>query len=382
MQKFRLALVGLLLLVLFILLFAAFNLTKLRRGLTYPTATQITNSDWYTPMSSVKGKAATKFQLADSLTIKKEILENVTNYAKERNSSALLVMHKGKLLVEEYWMNSNSESTTNSMSMAKTIIGILIGKAIAEGKIKSVKETAATYLPEWKNDDRSKITIEDLLLMQSGLENDDNMTNMFSDVIEMYVGNDVEKTVLAIPSVTPPATEYIYNNANTQILSIILERVTEQSIETYASEKLWQPLGASDANWWLDREEGMPKTFCCFFATAQDWLRLGQMILQKGDWNNQQVINVEWLEKMLIQSTIERDYGYHIWLMYEDGGRRAKDRTVPFDVKTYIIDGMHKQHVFIVPSLDLVVVRLGEDPDEWDESYMVNMISQSLGKSD
>lgn len=287
-------------------------------------------------------------------------------------------MHKGKLLVEEYWMDSNSESTTNSMSMSKTIIGILIGKAIAEGKIKSVKDTAAIYLPEWKDDDRSKITIEDLLLMQSGLENDDNTSNMFSDVIEMYVGNDVERTVLQIPSIAPPATEYVYNNANTQLLSIILERVTEQPIETYASEKLWKPLGATDANWWLDRPNGMPKTFCCFFATAQDWLRLGQMILQKGDWNNQQVINVEWLEKMLVQSSIEKDYGYHIWLMYEDGGRRAAHRTEPFAAKTYSIDGMHKQHVFIVPSLDLVVVRLGEKPEEWDESFMVNTISRSL----
>ncbi len=368
----------LILLLLIIGLIIAMNYTFFKRGMTYPAENEITNSAWYTPKSPIKGNNATNYSLTDSLSIAPSILEEISNYAKERRSSALLVLHKGKLQLEQYWNGSTKTSTTNSMSMAKTIIGILVGIAIEEGKISSEKELASKYISEWANDDRNTITIEDLLLMQSGLRNEDNTEDLFSDLIAMYVGTDVEGAVLDIPLVKKPATVYEYNNANTQLLAIILERTTGQSIEAYTSEKLWQPIGAADAGWWLDRQDGMPKAFCCYFAQAEDWMILGQLILQNGNWKGQQIIPSSWVKKMLVQSQLEKDYGYQIWLNYEDGGRREKNRTTSYLAKNYSIDGANKQHVFIVPDYDLVLVRVGDKPEEWDESYMVNKLVSAL----
>ncbi|MEM6724961.1 MAG: serine hydrolase [Bacteroidota bacterium] len=372
----------LLLLLLLAAAFVALNFTKIKRIATYPFETEITQEEWYTPLSVVDGNPVGWMEPKETANIPGHILEELAQYAGEHQSSALLILHNGQLVLEKYWEGTTRESTTNSMSMAKTIVGILIGAAIDDGLIGSEKDPAFQYLPEWANDDRKNITIEDLLYMQSGLLNDDNSNNLFSDVVNLYMGPNVEKTALNIPAEIAPATAYDYNNANTQLLGIIIERVTGKSIEDYAAQKLWQPIGAHDAGWWLDRKAGMPKAFCCFFATAQDWARLGQLFLQKGQWNGQTIISESWLKKMTTQSSLERDYGLQMWLMYEDGGYRAKGRTEPFSKATWAIDGKGKQHVFIVPELELVVVRLGEQPKEWDESIFVNSIDRNMTSGD
>jgi len=336
------------------------------------------SSDWYTPKASVKGNYSLPFSNTNSLTIEKEVLEKMSAYAEAHQSNAFLILHQDKIILEKYWRGASKTSTSNSMSMAKTLIGLLIGIAIDKGQINSENDLAHIYLPEWKDDERSKITIKDLLQMQSGLRNDDSVDNLNSDIIQMYVGSDVEETVLDIPSNIAPATEFDYNNANTQLLAIILERVSKTPIEEYLSKNIWQTVGANDAGWWLDDSDGMPKAFCCFFATARDWMRIGKLILDKGKWNNQQIVSEKWIDNMLNQSELEKDYGFQIWLNYEDGGRRAKDRTEPFLIKTIGIDGKSKQHVFIVEELDLIIVRIGENPDEWDESFFVNSIVRSL----
>lgn len=369
---------GFILILLISGIFIAMNFTFVKRLITYPHDNQITNSEWYTPKGLVKGNNTTNYNLTDSLSIDKTVLEDISNYAKTRESNALLVLHKGKLQLEQYWVETAKESTSNSMSMAKTIISILIGIAIEDGIIKSEKESASTYITEWANDERNTITIEDLLLMQSGLRNEDNTNNIFSDVVSLYLGTEVENTALKIPLETKPATVFDYNSANTQILGIILERTTGESLEAYTSSKLWQPIGAANAGWWLDRKDGMPKTFCCYFAQAEDWMIMGQLFLQNGLWNEQQIIPEEWINKMLTQSPLEKDFGYHLWLHYEDDGYRQKDRKAPFLIKNYSIDGANRQHIFIVPDYELVIVRIGENPKDWDESYMVNKVITSL----
>lgn len=366
------------LLFLILGIFIALNYTLLKRVATFPSANEISNSEWYTPKGIIEGNDATNYSLTDSLSIDQSTLKDISNYAETRNSNALLVLHKGQLQLEQYWNGTTKGSTSNSMSMAKTITAMLIGIAIDEGHIKSEKEPASTYITEWADDERNSISIEDLLLMQSGLRNDDNTQNLFSDAVTMYLGTEVEKTALKIPLEKKPATAFEYNNANTQILAIILERATGVSLETYTSSKLWQPIGAADAGWWLDRKDGMPKAFAGYFAQAEDWMIIGQLLLQNGSWNGQQVVSEDWINKMLTQSTLEKDYGYQIWLNYEAGGNREKDRNVPFLVKNYLIDGLYRQEVFVIPDFELVIVRIGEKPADWDESYMLNKVIASL----
>ena len=376
--KFILKLIAILLLQLGI--FVVVNYTLLKRVVTYPASKEISNTAWYTPKAVIEGDNTTNYVLTDSLTIDKTVLDEISSYAESQHSNALLVLHNDKLQLEKYYNETTKESTSNSMSMAKTITSMLIGIAIDEGHITSEKELASAYISEWQKDKRNTITIEDLLLMQSGLRVDNNVQNIFSDVISLYMGTDVEDTALNIPLSKEPATAFEYNNANTQLLAIILERATKLPLEEYASSRLWKPIGAANAGWWLDNENGMPRTFCCYFAQAEDWMIIGQLLLQGGAWNGAQVIPKTWVSKMLTQSTLERDYGYQIWLNYESGGNREKDRTSPFLAKNFLIDGTHNQEVIVVPEEKIVLVRIGEKPSSWDESFMINKILVSLNK--
>ena len=371
-----LLIIGLLLLVLAIVV--AFNWTFITRAIKYPPDLDITTPEYYEPKAKVAGNFTQALPTADSLSISEVALQELTDYVGEQNSTALLVLHKGKLLVEKYWERSTAESFSNSQSMVKTITSLLLGKAIEEGKIGSEMDLASDYLEEWKGDAREKITIQDLLYMQSGLRNEDDAANPMHDLSWMYLGTDVEGATMAIPAEKEAGVLYEYNNANSQLLGIIIERATGIPIEEYASEKLWKPIGAKDAGWWLDRSDGMPKTFCCYFARARDWVRIGKMMLDNGKWEGKQVISESWIEKMLIPSKIERDYGYHLWLGFEDGGRKQKQRKQMFLEAVFTLDGREKQQVYVVPSEELVIVRIGEHPNEWDEGYIANVLIRAI----
>jgi CubicO group peptidase (beta-lactamase class C family) len=358
----------------------ALNWTFLRRVATYPD-NSITNVDWYKPLTTVKGKPS-GIPIATSKSISQDSLNKISAYAQAHNSSALLVLHKGEIVLERYWRGFTSASTSNSMSLSKTVVALLIGIAIEEGHIDSELDPVAKYIPEWSGDERKKITLQDLLYMQSGLRNEDNTDSLNSDLVQMYAGSNADAVAVNIPAIQSPGKAFDYNNANTQILGIVLERATGEKYVDYLSTRLWQPLQANDAAIWLDQPQGHPKTFCCLFATPQDWGKVGQLFINRGKFNNKQVVASEWLDKMIQPSSVESSYGYHIWLKAKTkakpGGieRRASQ---PFLAKdTIYLDGRSLQRVYIIPAHDLVVVRIGEQPDEWDDSFISNTLVDSL----
>jgi CubicO group peptidase (beta-lactamase class C family) len=358
----------------------ALNWTFLRRVVTHPD-NSITNVDWYKPLATVKGKPLA-IPVATSKSISQDSLNKISAYAQAHNSSALLVLHKGEIVLERYWRGFTPTSTSNSMSMSKTVVALLIGMAIEEGHIDSELDPVAKYIPEWSGDERKKITLQDLLYMQSGLRNEDNTDSLNSDLVQMYAGSNADAVAVNIPAIHSPGKAFDYNNANTQILGIVLERATGEKYVDYLSTRLWQPLQANEAAIWLDQPQGHPKTFCCLFATPQDWGKVGQLFINRGKVNNKQVVASAWLDKMIQPSSVESNYGYHVWLKAKTkakpGGidRRASQ---PFLAKdTIYLDGASLQRVYIIPAHDLVVVRIGEQAEKWDDSFIPNTLVDSL----
>lgn len=358
----------------------ALNWTFLRRLITYPDD-PITNVDWYQPLESVKGKPS-ELPKGTSSSIPQESLNEVTAYAEAANSSALLVMHRGEIIWERYWRGFTLSSTSNSMSMSKTIMSLLIGIAIAEGHIESELEPVANYISEWSKDERSKITLQDLLYMHSGLRNSDNTENLGSDLVQMFASTDADAVAIKIPAVQSPKQVFDYNNANTQILGEVLEQATGERYADYLSTRLWQNLEANDAKIWLDRPQGNPKPFCCLFATPRDWAKVGQLFLAQGKVDDKQIIAPAWLDKMIQPSSLESKYGYHIWLKARTQGKPGVyDRTAsqPFLAQdTIYLDGKSRQRVYIIPSHDLVIVRIGEEPKQWNDALIPNTLVGSL----
>ncbi|WP_052050844.1 serine hydrolase domain-containing protein [Leptolyngbya sp. KIOST-1] len=352
------------------------------RSLTYPER-PITSTDWYQPQQVVPGTGPQSPPLARAETteIPRPALQTALEYAEAQNSVALLVMHRDRLVLEQYWQGHTATDRVNSMSMVKTLLALLIGVAIDEGHIGSIQEPVNTYLPEWAGDPRGNITLADLLYMQSGLRNDDRTDTLQSDLVQLYGGSDAHKLALGIPAEDRPGVAFDYNNFNSQLLSLVLERATGEPFGDYLSSRLWQPLGAGDGFLWLDRPQGNAKPFCCFFATAPDWVRLGQMLLHEGQVNGNQLIPQGWIQQMLVESPLEPTFGLHIWLKARtaDYPQVNQAASAPFAAAdTFYLDGRHQQRVYVVPSEELVIVRIGEDPPAWNDAVIVNAIVAGL----
>ena len=273
-------------------------------------------------------------------------------------TTAFVVIHNDKIVHEEYWDGATDTTRSNSFSVAKSIISILIGCLVDEGKIKCVDQPAGDFLPEFKNTDGYTLRIKDLLTMSSGLDWDESYSSLFSPTTKAYYGNYLEKQMLALKVINEPGKTFNYQSCNTQLLALIIEKASGKTISEYASEKLWKPLGAEHpALWSVDRPDGVEKAYCCFNSTATDFARIGQMVLDSGKFNNQQIVSKAYLAQATSPAKYLKDengdscyyYGYQFWMLTNKGHKVVYAR------------GILGQYIFIIPSLNMVVVRLGTD---------------------
>jgi CubicO group peptidase (beta-lactamase class C family) len=304
-------------------------------------------------------------------------------YADSTGSVALLIYHQGALRYEKYWPGFDRSTRTNPNSMHKTVLGLLVGAAIDDGFIDSVDAPASKWITEWQDDERRKITVRDLLQMSSGLQ-----VPIFGTwkSAKILFGSDLSAGVLGLPSVKASGSEYQYSNANSQVLLILLERATGQRYSSYLSSRLWQRLGADDAALWMDREGGLPRGFCCLFATARDWLRVGRLFLDGGRVGDDQLVPTEWIADTVMPAPKNSNFGYQVWLGSPPSTeRRYNDYTVkayhsePFAAKDIIyIDGFGGQRVYVIPSLQLVIVRTGKSTTSWDDAVIPNAVIRAV----
>lgn len=269
---------------------------------------------------------------------------------------AYLVIKDTNIIFESYWDNYSEKSLSSSFSITKSIMSLLIGVAIDEQKINSVNDPVSKYIPEFNDPERKEITIRDLLTMSSGLEWDESYYNPFSVTTKAYYGKGLNKLVLKAKRKINPNEKFEYITANPQLLSIILKRVTGKTVSEYASEKLWIPLGAeNNASWSLDGKNGDEKAFCCFNSNARDLAKLGQLILNKGNWNGNQVISEDYIKESLTPASHLTDennktvdfYGYQWWIANHN------------DNIVYYARGILGQYIICIPEKNVVITRLG-----------------------
>lgn len=287
-----------------------------------------------------------------------EISDFISKEAEEFGTVAFLVIHRDSIITEKYWEDYTEDSYSNSFSMAKSYLSILIGIAIDEGKIESVNQKVSDFLPEFSEGElTSELTIEGLLTMTSGIDFGESYSNPFGFQAKAYYGKDLKSLVKPYWVTIAPKTEFKYEGGNSILLGIILEQATGVSISEYFSEKVWKKIGAKHPAYWnLDDENGMEKTFSAVYSNARDFARLGKLYLNDGTWNQEKIISKSYIENSVEPINVKNKagenvnyYGYHYWLGTYDGK--------PF----YCHRGMRGQYVIVVPEDDLIVVRLGHD---------------------
>jgi CubicO group peptidase (beta-lactamase class C family) len=331
------------------------------------------------PQEVVPGRPRDDITIGAQVTLDPRGLALAETYADKMKSVALLVFHRGALRYEKYWPGYGAATRTNPNSMHKGVLALVVGAAIADGYIDSVDAPASRWITEWQGDARRDITLRELLQMRSGLEVPIFGTWKSSRIL---FGSDLMAGVSGLGVAAPHGTEFQYNNASSQLLLTVVERATGKRYAEYLSARIWQRLGASDAALWMDRVGGQPRGFCCLFATARDWLRVGRLILDRGRAGEDQVLPAAWIDAMTTPSPRNPNFGMQVWLGSPPGTERPYNRhTVkafhsrPFAAPDIIyLDGFGGQRVYIIPSLELVIVRTGVSSTEWDDAILPNAI--------
>ena len=193
--------------------------------------------------------------------------------------------------------------------------------------------------------------------MSSGLEWSESGGNPLSHNAESYYGTDLRSLVMGLKPVSEPNELFLYQSGNSQLLGFILEKATGMRISDYASKRLWRKIGAEDNGFWsLDRKNGSEKAFCCVYATARDFGKLGQLMCEKGKWGDKTVISEDYFNEMIIAPPLNTEenipntrYGLHVWLYHDP------------ELNSQIVycRGILGQYIVAIPEHNLVFVRLG-----------------------
>lgn len=305
----------------------------------------------------VAGGTATPW-VVDPGAQQKSLSSALVTHLQETRSAAFLVAHRGRLLSETYFPPYGPDSRTNAFSITKTVITMLLGAAVADGFVDSLDAPLARYVPEYAQDPRgNRATLAQLSAMTSGHDWTEHYYLPLNPTTRLYFGGDAAGTVLAQGFERDPGTGYEYSSASTQLLGLALQRALQArqpdlTLSTYLSQKLWLPLGMEgDASWSLDRprsDGGMEMAYCCLHSSARNFARLGQLLLQNGEWNGRQLLPAELVARMTRPNGFVSHYGHGLWM--------DPDYRAPF----YFLQGHLGQYVIVVPSAELVVVRLGQ----------------------
>jgi CubicO group peptidase (beta-lactamase class C family) len=296
-------------------------------------------------------------------------------------TAAFLVIENGAITQEVYWPGFDVHSRTNSNSVAKTFVGTLTGIALAEGKLRSLDQAVGDFIPEFSQGERAKLHLRHLLTMSAATDFVEDYDNPLDFPARAHFGDDITRLLLnEFHIVGEPGKTHKYDSSNTALLGLVLTRATGQSLSDYASEKLWRPLGAEQpALWSLDHAAGMERAYCCLYATARDYARLGQLYLNNGMWNGRQLVPERYVAEAISAAPLtdaagartER-YGYQLWRMQHRGHA------------VYYGWGYQGQYLAVIPDRNMVMVRLGDGGGYTQDHHKLDLplyLDAALGSS-
>ncbi|RUT70763.1 class C beta-lactamase-related serine hydrolase [Flavobacterium cupreum] len=294
----------------------------------------------------------TLFSNVDYLKLKKAVDASFDkNAGKTKRTRAVVVLYKNKLIAEKYDTGFTKDSKILGWSMTKSITSSAFGVLAKQGKIDIYKPVS---IAEWQKDDRKNITINDLLHMNSGLEWEENYSTICDATKMLFQAEDMGKVQMDKPAQFKPDTHWNYSSGTTNLLSRILKSQfkTQQEYLDFWYSAVIDKIGMNS----MIVEQDMSGTFVgssYAWATARDWSKFGLLYLNKGNWNGEQILDESWVKYTATPTnTSEGKYGAHFWL---NAGGKFPD--VPRDM--YYCSGYQGQMVAIIPSLDMVIVRMG-----------------------
>ncbi len=284
---------------------------------------------------------------------------------------AVVVIHKDSLIAEKYANGFDKNTEILGWSMNKSITSTLVGILVKEGKMSLTDD----HLYENWTDERSKITLNDLLQMQSGLKFEENYAEV-SDVTKMlFMNEDIVKGIVNNPLDTIIGSKWYYSSGTTNLVAGLIKKEfpTLQEYLKFPHERLFRKLGMHSMVLETD-ESGNYIGSSYGYATPRDWAKFGLLYLNEGNWYGEQIVDTSWVN--FTRQPAEHSggiYGGHFWHNHD----HAAYKDVPTDL--YSCNGFEGQFVYIIPSQDLVVVRMGlNQGNEYDANGFLRDVIAAL----
>ena len=216
--------------------------------------------------------------------------DDLNLFLAEQKTLALIILRNDTLIYEKYFKGYNRNSVIPSFSVSKSFISALVGIAISEGSIRDLHQPVTDYLPWLKDPGFSKVTLENLLTMRSGIKFNEGYKNPFGEAAKFYYGLNLKRYTRKLKVIHPPGSFYEYESGNVQILGMVLEKATGKRLSEYFEEKIWRPMGAvHPATWSLDSKKYREaKAFCCImpcrrilpFSDSFTLKKVSQMVMR------------------------------------------------------------------------------------------------------
>ncbi len=363
----------------------AATLALMARMKTIQVETSVEATDAYTPAETVSGGKGAKIKVfRTGGGVSAAAIAAAQSYADSQASFALIIARNGRIVHEHYAPGYSAASKFSTASMHKAVLALAYGPALKAGKL-ALADPLAKYLPELAGTPLGRVTIEQTLRMTGGIGVPPGGPpfDPAGPTAQLMFGTDNRAAAARFAVLTPPGSEFAYANASTQLAGLALNAAVGGRYADWLSTRLWAPIGAGDAALWLDRPGGNPHFFCCLQARALDWLRVGELVRNKGKVAGKQVIDAAWVAMVTGASPINPNFGMNFWRGSPHAPLRSYGKAVAMKVAANMpfarddvvfIDGAGGQRVYVVPSAGLTIIRIGKPALGWDDSALVNLV--------
>ncbi len=371
------------LLIIFTLVaFYGSNLVRLYTAVTLYDEDKIVNnfvSLYETFNANMIPASDTPFQFPvdkDELTLSFKVDSDsidLQSFLEESGTTGLLVIKDGVIRYEEYFQGHSEDKQHISWSMGKSFVSALFGIAIDEGYIKSIEQAVTDYVPELKGSGYDGVRIKDVLQMSSGVKFNEDYGDFNSDINRfsraVAFGTSLDEFSASLVREKEPGTYNHYVSIDTQVLGMVLTRALDVSLTEYLQQKIWKPLGMEYPVYWLKDDDGMELALGGINATLKDYAKFGWLYLNKGKWNNLQVVPKQWVLDSVTpdaphlqqgagnpNSSSSFGYGYQWWIPLG-----ADDE--------FAAQGIYHQYIYIDPDQRLVIVKTSANHRYTDKSF-------------
>ena len=350
----------------------------------------------YDPLEPISGDPnATPLPIAPPIerSVAAEALAAARTYASENNSDALLIWRKGRLQAAYYFRGTTPETLINSFSLSKPLASIAVGRAIELGLIRSLDQSVSDFIVEWKDTPKAAIKVRYLLDMRAGFGVDTLAAGADDMASRAYLHPRHDAVLINdYPLSFQPGVRFDYTNAPYDIVAILIERATGRRYAEFVSTEILKPLGAKGGQILLDRPGGAAHTGFGAFLPAETLLRLGLLVMKEGRWNERRLLSADYVADMRTPTVQNPYFGLGVFVQGQYTGRRGFANP-DLGLKTtlhgkpylaedlFLFDGNHNQVLYMVPSADLAILRVGDTPPrspEWDNSVLPNLVLSGL----